>query len=742
MSYNFDEDMKANSFDVLAAACDALTETQKPALESLLDLHGIASSFIEYSGQRVPISLLDRWDVLQLKGVDLLTDAQLDSVKLKNEVRRLQESQWLQCIAPVIVLNQGIDNSVDLRFSREQLHTVHIWKIQWEGGQTSESEFTPSALQEQESADIGGEHISARRLYLSELETAPLGYHELTIATKDVAQNALEKFEITSSLIIAPQRCYEPDWSTEGRRVWGFSVQLYSVRSESNWGMGDFSDLSRLVSLSSSCGAGFLALNPLHALDPQRPEECSPYSPNDRRRLNILYIDPTVEPEYSGSESVQKLVSTLAWEKSLFKIKEKTVIDYRMIAQKKRQVLALMFAYFLKFELAKKSTRAKHYMDFVKREGESLNYFAGFEVERDFARGTSELEKDPRFVLYTQWLADGQLTQCQVKAKALGLSIGLIRDLAVGSSAGGAEIGQNSDLFCTQTSVGAPPDPLAPQGQNWGLPPMDPMKMRASGYRHFINLLRTNMASCGALRIDHVMALMRLWWCPRFPGRGHGSYVAYPVAELFSILRLESQRNRCVVIGEDLGVVPPEIRQYLDGSGIYSNVLFYFEKYDGHHFKRPEDFKEKALAMVANHDVPTLAAWWNSADLTLRRNLELIENDDELSSQLSRRDEERKQILHLLQNQWLAPSGWTVDNSHNKLDYALCAAIFRLCARSKSQLVSIQLEDLVLYEMPVNIPGTCSEYPNWQRKLPVSLEEIFATAGQEKLLEGFLLERG
>lgn len=742
MSYNFEEDMKENSFEVLAAACEALTETQKLELEFLLDLHGIASSFIEYSGQRVAISLLDRWDVLQLKGVDLLTDAQLDSAKLASEVRRLQESHWLQCIAPVIVLNQGADNCVDLRFASEQLDNIYICQIHWEGGYTTETEFIPSALEEYESANIAGEQISARRLYLSELESAPLGYHELTIATKNAPQDATEKSEIASSLIIAPHRCYEPDWSIEGRRIWGFSVQLYSVRSESNWGMGDFSDLSRLVSLSSQCGAGFLALNPLHALDPQRPEECSPYSPSDRRRLNILYIDPTIEPEFANSESVQRLVCTLAWEKSLAKIKERTVIDYRVIAQKKRQVLVLMFAYFLKFDLAKDSARAKQYMDFVKREGEALSYFAGFEVERDFARGTSELEKDPRFVLYTQWLADGQLRQCQMKAKALGLSIGLIRDLAVGSSAGGAEISQNSDLFCTQTSVGAPPDPLAPQGQNWGLPPMDPMKMQASAYRHFVNLLRTNMASCGALRIDHVMALMRLWWCPRFPGRGHGSYVAYPVAELFAILRLESQRNRCVVIGEDLGVVPPEIRQYLDGSGIYSNVLFYFEKYDGYHFKRPEDFKEKALAMVANHDVPTLAAWWNGADLKLRRNLELIENDDELASQLSHRDEERKQILHLLQDQWLAPSGWTVDNSHHKMDYGLCAAIFRLCARSKSQLVSIQLEDLVLYEMPVNIPGTCSEYPNWQRKLPVSLEEMFATASHEKLLEGFLLERG
>ena len=321
------------------------------------------------------------------------------------------------------------------------------------------------------------------------------------------------------------------------------------------------------------------------------------------------------------------------------------------------------------------------------------------------------------------------------------MCICLIRDLAVGGDGGGAEVNLNRDLYCELASIGAPPDPLAPQGQNWGLPPMNPIAMRGNGYRHFITLLRSNMAHCGALRIDHVMALMRLWWCPRYPGRGVGAYVHYNVDELFAILRLESTRNQCVVIGEDLGVVPPEVRNYINSSAIFSNTLFYFEKYDGVHFKKPEHYNPKALAMVANHDVPTLAAWWNGADLRLRHRLGLILTEDELHLQLRARSEERVQLLNCLAQQWLLPGPWQGDSESKAFDLLLCAAIFRYCARSASQLVSVQLEDLSLLETPVNIPGTSNEYPNWRRRLPVDAHTLISSEFGSKLLSGFNEER-
>jgi 4-alpha-glucanotransferase len=196
-----------------------------------------------------------------------------------------------------------------------------------------------------------------------------------------------------------------------------------------------------------------------------------------------------------------------------------------------------------------------------------------------------------------------------------------------------------------------------------------------------------------------------------------------------------------VVIGEDLGVVPPEIRTYISSSAIFSNTLFYFEKYDDFHFKKPEHYNPRALAMVANHDVPTLAAWWNGSDLTLRHRLELIKTEGELHQQLHSRREEKQQVLHWLADQWLLPAPWQGDSEDKAFDLLLCAAIFRCCARSSSQMVSVQLEDLALLETPVNIPGTSSEYPNWRRRLPADACELIASESGSQLLSGFSEER-
>src|SRR5690606_18208329 len=267
---------------------------------------------------------------------------------------------------------------------------------------------------------------------------------------------------------------------------------------------------------------------------------------------------------------------------------------------------------------------------------------------------------------------------------------------------GGAEVSMNDALFCQRASIGAPPDPLAPQGQNWGLPPPDPRTGYQQGHSHFVDLLRSNMKHCGALRIDHVMSLMRLWWCPQHGDRGGGAYVHYSVDSLFALLRLESMRNHCLVIGEDLGVVPPEVRAYLDRSAIFSNALFYFEKYDAFHLKKPQHYAPRALAMVANHDVPTLAAWWNCSDLRLRKQLQLITDEQALEEQILWREGERRQGLNWLGEQWRVPQSWQGDTRLKAFDFELCAAIFRCCSRSAAQMLSIQLEDLALLETPVN----------------------------------------
>ena len=725
------------NYAALRKGCARLSGDEARQVSELLSLHGIASEYIEYSGNIAHIPLADRVDILTLQGVSLFTGESLDRSALALQTQQLTQASWQSMLPPVVVLSPGGCESVAINFSDTALSLDWRWSIDCEDGGQLTQRFRPQDLPESATQTLSGLSYSRRLLHLPPFHdgSLPPGYHRLTlqcVTSSDVgAQN--------TPLIVAPAHCHEPAWVLEGQRLWGFSVQLYSLRSERNWGIGDLTDLQDLIRLATQKGASFLVLNPLHALDLRNPDHCSPYSPNDRRRLNLLYIDPAQEEEFHTTASLH---SAEAVERRLSLrrcLQQHEAINYRAVAELKLAVLLPMFSYFLEHHLAAGSARAQRFERFVAEQGASLQAFAEHEALRwsGFADGAD----DPRFTLYTQWLAEMQLEACQLLAADLGMRIGLIRDLAVGGDGGGAEVVLNKGLFCERASIGAPPDPLAPQGQNWGLPPLDPLQLRHTGYSHFIELLRTNMAHCGALRIDHVMALMRLWWCPRVAGRGTGAYVHYPVDDLFALLRLESVRNRCMVIGEDLGVVPPQVREYLNSSAVFSNVLFYFEKYDGFKFRRPEHYKARALAMVANHDVPTLAAWWNCADLRLRHQLGLIPNEAALDEQTQWRGVEKRQVLQWLGEQWLLPPQWQGDCTLRPFDNELCAAILRCCARSSAQLLSVQLEDLALLETPVNIPGTSTEYPNWRRKLPIALPELIDSPTGRGLLSGFALER-
>lgn len=722
-------------YPLFLAACEAFSDADKRALEALLRAHGVAAEYIEFSGNIAHIPLNDRVDVLQFKGVDLFTDAHLDSVKLQEALEHAAARDWHRPLAVATVLSPGGRESVRLVLTEAQTSLRWQWQLRSETGQHWQQEFRPGELRASGDHVLQGVALHARELFLAPFHTRELapGYHQLTLHCLEGAQETLE-----AALIVAPARCFEPEWALAGQRLWGFSVQLYTLRSPRNWGMGDFTDLQSLIGLAAGQGAHFLVLNPLHALNLQYPEHCSPYSPNDRRRLNALYIDPEREPEFAG---LAPWLADAATQTLLQDLRGRDAVDYAAVAALKLATLAQMFECFVTQHLALDSPRAHAFQAFVSASGEALQAFATLEATRLAGPEFPTAAGDPRFTLYTQWLAELQLEACQRSASAAGMAVGLVRDLAVGGDGGGAEVALNGPLFRVQASIGAPPDPLAPQGQNWGLPPLDPQALQDTGYQHFIDLLQTNMAHCGALRIDHVMALMRLWWCPRFPGRGIGAYVHYPVEDLFALLRLESVRNRCLVIGEDLGVVPPEVRAFLNQSSVFSNVLFYFEKYDGFHFKRPEHYNPRALAMVANHDVPTLTAWWNGSDLRLRHSLGLIATSVSLAEQLLWRRAEKQQVLRWLADQWLLPSPWQEGQEDQPFDLVLCAAIFRCSGRSSSQLLSLQLEDLALVESPVNIPGTSSEYPNWRRRLPVDLEALLASESGTTLLAGLKQER-
>lgn len=655
-------------------------------LEQLLARCGIAAEFIDFGGNTVHTPLENRLHILAAMGIRVESAAQLDAL-LERAAAPL--SGFAE---PVVVVAAGQPCSLAL----SGLAAPCSWRLQLEDGGQRRGSLQPGAVVQ------------------LELDALPAGYHRLEVDAE------LERRNV--ELVAAPPTVWQPPALAEGARLWGLSVQLYTLRSPANWGIGDFADLLELCRAAAGQGADFILLNPLHCPDPAHPENASPYSPDDRRFLNPLYLHLPHCEDYTHP-LVQSLVRDATFQARLQGLRAVDFVDYPTIVALKRQVLSLLYALFCERPADDPGMRRFH--DFLAAEGQPLADFAAFQAAR--FPGEGDAMGDPRFHTWLQWQASLQLTACQNLCRELGMRIGLVQDLAVGSIAEGCEVQTSLDSYCLAARIGAPPDCFNPEGQNWGLPPLRPEALAADGGRFFRRLLRANMRGCGALRIDHVMSLMRLWWCLDDGSNADGAYVHYPVDLMFAILRLESQRHQCLVIGEDLGVVPPRIRDYLDGGGVYSNCLFYFEKYDGWHFRRPEHYKPQALAMITNHDVPPLESWWQARDLELRRSLGIIPDANKYDDECRWRQGEKGEVLAWLRDLGLLPASWEGADAERPLDEALKCALARACGRFASRLVSLQLDDLAGADTPVNIPGTHREYPNWRRKLPLETGAIFGS---------------
>ena len=551
-------------------------------------------------------------------------------------------------------------------------------------------------------------------------------------------------------VIVAPRRCYEPDALLMGKRLWGACIQLYTLRSEHNWGVGDFGDLNHMLEQVEARGGSFIGLNPVHALYPADPQSASPYSPSSRRWLNLIYIDVNRVDEFKRSEAAQAWWHQPATQNTLARIRASEWVDYPQVMQLKLTALRLAFPLFLARDA--QDIRLQTFHHFVDQGGSSLYQQAAFdalhahlttedatmwgwpvwpEPYRDghsdtVAEYCREHEQDIHFYLWLQWLAACQFDDCFRTSQSRSMALGLYRDVAVGVAEGGAETWCDRELYCLDASVGAPPDILGPLGQNWGLPPMNPHVLEARAYQPFIDLLRANMASCGALRIDHVMSLLRLWWIPHGRTADYGAYVKYPVDTLLAILALESQRHQCMVIGEDLGIVPPEIIDKLRDSGVYSYKVLYFEHDHDNTFRAPQSYPVQAMATITTHDLPTLRGYWQSDDLTLGSKLGLYPDPWILKQLYLEREQSKQGLLDGLHHYHCVPESFGDKASSLSMSPVLNGGLQYYIADSASALLGLQPEDWLNMATPVNIPGTTSQYPNWRRKLTVSLEEMFA----------------
>ncbi|MDA5495859.1 4-alpha-glucanotransferase [Yersinia intermedia] len=601
-----------------------------------------------------------------------------------------------------------------------------------------------------EKGELHQGRISAKKT-LTLPSSLPQGYHRL------ILEQGLQQWQC--SIIVAPKRCYEPDALLAGKKLWGACVQLYTLRSERNWGIGDFGDLSQMLEQVGERGGAFIGLNPIHALYPANPQSASPYSPSSRRWLNVVYIDVNRVDEFQHSEAAQLWWHQPETQQVLAEVRVNEWVDYPQVMQLKLMALRLAFPLFTARKA--KDARMQAFHQFVEQGGRSLHQQAAFDALHahlsaqdpmmwgwpvwpekyrdghstavaDFCR---EYASDVTFYLWLQWLAATQFDSCFRNSQSRKMPIGLYRDLAVGVAEGGAETWCDRELYCLKASVGAPPDILGPLGQNWGLPPMDPHVMVARAYQPFIDLLRANMTSCGALRIDHVMALLRLWWIPYGQTAAQGAYVKYPVDDLLAILALESQRHHCMVIGEDLGTVPVEIVAKLRDSGVYSYKVLYFEHDSENTFRAPQSYPAQAMATITTHDLPTLRGYWQSDDLTLGNKLGLYPDQQILKQLYLDRERAKQGLLEGLHHYGCLPKRVGHKASLLSMSPVLNRGLQRYVADSASALLGLQPEDWLDMATPVNIPGTSEEYPNWRRKLTTTLEEMFADSQINRLLK-------
>ncbi len=582
------------------------------------------------------------------------------------------------------------------------------------------------------------------------LPALPVGYYQLTLSDK--------KQQRKIRLLVQPKTTFQSP-ILQQQKAWGINIQLYSLRSNRNWGIGDFADLIYLVQNAVQFGADFIGINPLHKMYVAVPDWASPYSASSRRWLNPIYLAVDLLPEFKLAKSVQTWFSQQQDE--VTRLRQLEQVDYPAISTLKITALEQLFTFSQRSKTAKIVARRQDFLAFVKQQGENLLNQALFDVLDSIEHPTQQADEKNigwlgwrkewrqltdknrkglikkykakiEFYMWLQWLTEQQLAEVKTTAKKVGLQLGIYGDLAVQSSRGSEDVWSDPELFCVNTSIGAPPDPLGPVGQNWNLPPYNPTVLKKRGFQPFIEMLRANMQHFGVLRIDHVMGLFRLWFIPENKTAVDGVYVFYPFAELMAILSIESQRNQCVIVGEDLGTVADEVRSKLNEFLVYSYFVLYFSQANGE-FPPAEKFPNQAFATIGTHDVPSLRSFWHCKDLELFEQLGVLQGNF-LQQKYQQRVKDKQALLNSLHRDQLLPDDYYGDALSMAMHDHLNLVIHRYLARSRSRLIGVQLENLIDQEVSFNLPGTSTEYPNWQIKLAMPLEQIFSDQRVQVLL--------
>ena len=701
-----------------------MSEDPRP-LDQLAAHYGIEPDFTDNWQRRHVVADATRQALLEALGVPAGSAADIEA-----SLQAAETAVWRQPLPPVEVVRRPTSFAATLTLPAETRGRL-AWRVATEAGERFAGEGDLDDLETTHSAHIAGIAYRCRRLPLP-LDLPP-GYHRLEVAAGGAAPAAM-------ALIVTPEQAFGPaDLGRE--RLWGLTLPLYGLRSEANWGIGDFGDLADLGAAIAPLGASLVGINPVHALFPPLTERISPYAPSSRRFVNVFLISVERAARLLGGLPAADAGAGQMFERA----RASELVDYPAVSELKLQALERLYRAFTR---AGGPNRAA-FERFRAAAGPSLERHAVFEAllehlapgdpacrcwrnwPTDYRRPespavaafTARHAERVEFFQFLQWLADQQLGQAQAEARAAGMPVGLYLDLAVGVDPDGAEAWADPSTVAGRVRIGAPPDDFSPKGQDWGLAPLAPLALRDQAYAPFVELLRRNMAHAGALRIDHVLGLRRSFWRP--PERDlAGAYVRYPLADLLGLVALEAHRHRCVVVGEDLGTVPEGLRAELTEAGLLGCRVLYFEREPDGGFRGSANYPRACLASISTHDLPTLAGFWVGRDIDWRERLGLFADPAQAARERAGRGEIRRRLLELLAAEGLLPVGLDTDDPPAELPWDVTIALHRLLARSPAEVVVMQLEDALQLVEQANLPGTTGEHPNWRRRLDVPLEQI------------------
>ncbi len=681
-------------------------------VDALASAAGIAGDWWDVGGKRTIVSPETKIALLASLGLEAGSEAEaresLTRVLDETRRRRVPYSLVMRADQPLAAPLRDAPQGREARIECENGRILE-WRV---GAGDGERSDLPD-----------GRSVEERAMALPDL---PLGRHRLLVDGVDCR------------ITVAPPECYGP--SAGPRKRFGVTAMLYALRRAGDQGIGDFSTLGLAGEAAGGAGAAYFGVSPMHMLFPHDRERASPYHPSDRRFLDPMLID-VLDAGLPRGEALEAALGALA--PTIEAAAATRLVDYPAMWRVKHAALEALHAAFVRARRARPADPlcAEHHA-FVEAGGEALRRFAAFQAiaageagadwrswpEAVRAGDASAIEKAIArdhdafdFALFCQWLADRQLARAAARARERGLEIGFYRDLAVGAAPDGAEAWAHAGALAQGASVGAPPDPFSVQGQNWSLPAPNPLAGAREGWAALGALYAANMRHAGMLRIDHAMGLQRLFLIPEGARPADGAYLAYPLHDLIGHIALESQRAKCMVVGEDLGTVPEGFRDRLTRANIFGMRVLWFER-KGAEVLPPAGYPPVSAACVATHDLATLAGWWRGADIAERLALGLL-TLSAAGEAVAARLEEKRGLIAALVSAGLIASAPAEDAP---LDDATAAAVHALIGGAGSLLASAQFDDLTGEAVATNLPGTDRERPNWRVRLSPDVASAFA----------------